>query len=139
MPNWQDLALDTHYYTSPEDLLSAPISGEFQDGTPASMATREGGGLARLGTQKITGNGTVKSPTPPAGAILAVVQAQNQTWRFVDGDGETPTTTFGEQFFVGSREVYNAEGIANMKFIEETTGTGPTLAALNFRFYGNPA
>jgi hypothetical protein len=52
------------------------------------------GNLTPLGYEKVTGLSAVKTLTPPAGARLALIQAESQNCRWRD-DGTNPSATDG--------------------------------------------
>jgi hypothetical protein len=84
--------------------------------------------LEPLGYQQITGLNTVKSLTVPAGARIAIVQAEDQPVRWRD-DGSNPTASVGVRL-VADEELIYAGKLAKLRFIETTAS-----AKLNVAYY----
>lgn len=87
------------------------------------------GNIIPLGYQQITGLSSVQSLTVPAGARVAVIQAESQSVRWRD-DGTNPTATIGMRLVIGSELPY-AGNLSAIKFIEESAS-----AKLNISYYG---
>jgi hypothetical protein len=73
--------------------------------------------LEPLGDQKITGLGTVKSLTVPAGAEYALVQAQTQDvlWR---DSGTNPEAGTGFLLSAGGPALFYTGKLSQLRFIE---------------------
>lgn len=86
--------------------------------------------LRRLGYQQVTGISAATALTVPVGATMAVIQteAQNVRWR---DDGTSPTATVGMVLTTSDELIYDANGLAALKFIEVAVG-----AKLNVSYYG---
>ena len=84
--------------------------------------------IQSLGYQQITSLSSAVGLTVPAGARLALIQAEDQAVRWRD-DGTNPTATVGMEIASGETLSYNGFH-DNIKFIE-----GASSAKLNVTFY----
>lgn len=85
--------------------------------------------LVPKGYQKITGLGTVKSLTVPAGAVYAEISVETQDVRWRD-DGINPTVTDGMPLVAGQSMEYDAD-LEAIKFIETAAS-----AVIHVAYYG---
>lgn len=81
------------------------------------------------GFQQLTGMSSATALTVPAGARIAVLDAEAQNVRWRD-DGTAPTATVGMRIIADSEAVYSGN-LAAIQFIAETAG-----AILNVSYYG---
>lgn len=91
---------------------------------------------ATLGTctyQQITSLNTSQALTVPAGATIALFQAESQAirWR-PDGASTAPTASVGMRLLPNQMQVYSGS-LANIRFIEETAS-----AKLNVSYFSVP-
>ena len=87
-----------------------------------------GGGLAPLGYQQITSLSAAAGLTIPTGAVIAILNAEDQDVRWRD-DGTDPTATVGMVLPRGSYYTYGGT-LSALKLIEETAS-----AKLNISYY----
>jgi hypothetical protein len=74
------------------------------------------GKYSPLGYEQVTSLSSAAGLTPPEGARLALIQAQDQDTRWRD-DGTNPTTTVGMNLIAGAELSYSGN-LAKIKFIE---------------------
>jgi hypothetical protein len=86
------------------------------------------GRLVPAGYQQITSLSAAAALTVPSGAVLALIQAEDQPVRYRD-DGTDPTASVGMVIAEGQTLVYNGN-LATIKLIETTTS-----AKLNVSYY----
>jgi len=98
-----------------------------QYGTAGSAHVTEGG-LTPLGYQQITSLSAATALTVPAGARLAIIQAEVQSVRWRD-DGTNPTSSIGMVLAAGYDLVYTGT-LSAIKFIETTAS-----AKLNISYF----
>lgn len=84
---------------------------------------------ACLGYEQITGLNTVKGLTPPAGATMALIQAEAQIVRWRD-DGTDPAAGVGMTLAAGAVPLVYDGNLNTIKFIEATAS-----AKLNVSYY----
>ena len=87
-----------------------------------------GGGLSPLGYQQVTSLSSAAGLTVPAGAVVAVLNAEGQAIRWRD-DGTNPTASVGMMIQVDDYFIYTGS-LSAVKFIEETAS-----AKLNISYY----
>jgi hypothetical protein len=87
-----------------------------------------GGGLTPLGYQQITSLSSAAGLTVPAGATVAVVQAEDQNVRWRD-DGTAPTASVGMYLVADDWFAYTGD-LSTVEFIEEAVS-----AKLNVSYY----
>lgn len=86
------------------------------------------GSLIPLGFQQITGMISATSLTIPAGATVAIIQAEAQNIRWRD-DGPVPTSTVGMLIFAtDTRGLPYVGNLANIKLIQATSGAIANVA-----------
>lgn len=107
--------------------LATLASGKNADGTDFSLLTVSGT-LTPRGYEQITSLGTAQALSVPAGANLALIQAQGQAVRYRD-DGVGPTATVGMPIAAAGSLSYNGD-LAALRFIEQAAG-----AVLNVLYY----
>lgn len=83
-----------------------------------------------LGYQQITSIAAATALTVPAGASIALIQAEAQAVRWRD-DGTNPTAAVGYPLAAGSELVYSGAGLSRLRFIEQVGG-----GILNVVYYG---
>jgi hypothetical protein len=88
------------------------------------------GGMKQLGYQQITSLSAATALTVPVGTSLAICIAETQALRWRD-DGTTPTASIGMPLSVNDVLIYDAAGLASIKFIEQTAS-----GKLNVSYYG---
>jgi len=86
--------------------------------------------LIPKGYEQITSLSSSSGLTPPAGAMIAVVQAESQNIRWRD-DGTAPTAAIAMQLEAGTDFLYTGN-LSAIKFIEEAAS-----AKLNVSYYGS--
>lgn len=87
--------------------------------------------LSPLGYEQVTSLSSAAAlAAVPAGAAVALIQAESQNVRWRD-DGTNPTTTVGSILPAGSTLQYDAGSFARLKFIEVAAS-----AKLNVSYYG---
>ena len=84
--------------------------------------------LNGVGWQQITSLGSSTSLIVPAGARVAIVQAQDQAVRW-HGDGTAPTASVGMRLAAGDDFFFTGK-LSEFKVIEETAG-----AKLNVEYF----
>lgn len=108
------------------------VSGKNPDGTdftmPMGTVRTNSGTLVPRGYQQITALAASTGLSVPAGANIALVQAQGQAVRYRD-DGTAPTAAVGMPIAVGGSLTYNGD-LAAIRFIEQALG-----AVLNVLYY----
>ena len=82
-----------------------------------------------LGYEQITGLSAVKSLTVPAGATLALIQAETQIVRWRD-DGTNPAAGVGMTLAAGAVPLVYDGNLSAIRFIEATAS-----AKLNVSYY----
>lgn len=87
-------------------------------------------GMRKLGYQQLTSLSAATALTVPAGTALALCTPETQAVRWRD-DGTNPTATVGYPLPVGAELRYDGDGVAVLKFIEQTAS-----AKLNVVYYG---
>jgi len=100
---------------------------------PNTVHTIPGNVLPMAGkAQQITGLSSVKTLTPPEGALFALVDTESQVVRWYD-DGTTPTASLGRRLLPGYELEVTAGSLSTIKFIEEAPS-----AKLNVTYYRTP-
>lgn len=84
--------------------------------------------LIPKGFEQLTSLGSAATLTVPAGATMALIQAQDQTVRWRD-DGVSPSATVG-MYITANEEYWYTGNLSVIEFIEETTS-----AKLNVSYY----
>lgn len=110
-------------------LLATLISGKNPDGTDYTIPGGANEVLEPLGYQQVTGITGATSLVVPAGARLAVVQAEGAGVRYRD-DGVDPTGTVGMLIGAGASLTYTGN-LAAVRVIGVAAG-----AILNVLYYG---
>jgi len=97
---------------------------------PRSRTYVVDGNIKPLGYEQITGLTSAKALTPPTGARIVALQAQDQNVRWRD-DGTDPTATVGMILIAGDAPwVYNGDDLDAIKFFEAAA-----TAILNVSYY----
>lgn len=114
--------------THPDDINAIQASNQNRDGTPFVMGVGDMLGTP-MGFQQVTGLTASTLLTVPAGANMAIIQAQAQAVRWRD-DGVAPTATVGVRIAVNETLRYFGGSLTALRFIQEAA-----TAVLNVSYY----